>query len=248
MSPLPPGLPPEPPWAVGWPGPGSSCSCWNFPSVGFGSCTEKQGGGGWAGQAAAPHRAENESRRASSSSGSAPFLFSVLQLRFQPWPCTGPPGPAGLGQPTRRDTRGQGHPPAGTSPPGMGRHWDRDTTGMGTPPGAPGREPGGCCLPGWWGARAALQDPRGLGGSPLGAAALGLSEGPVPMPQAGLAPRGAPHRLGGCSLPGKAAVPPEPGGCGVTLYGVFLHLMATLVPDGERPHTGSSQALPLAAL
>lgn len=133
MSPLPPGLPPKPPWAVGWPGPGSSCSCWNFPSVGFGSCTEKQGGGGWAGQAAAPRRAENESRRASSSSGSAPFLFSVLQLRFQPWPCTGPPGPAGLGQPTRRDTRGQGHPPAGTSPPGMGHHRDRDTTGTGTP-------------------------------------------------------------------------------------------------------------------
>lgn len=31
-------------------------------------------------------------------------------------------------------------------------------------------------------------------------------------------------------------------------YGMFLHPMAALVPDGERPHTGTSQALPPAAL
>lgn len=191
MSPLPPGLPPEPPWAVGWPGPGSSCSCWNFPSVGFGSCTEKQGGGGWAGQAAAPHRAENESRRASSSCGSAPFLFSVLQLRFQPWPCTGPPGPAGLGQPTRRDTRGQGHPPAGTSPPGMGHHWDRDTTGTGTAPGQGhhwyGDTSWGTGTGAWGllparlvGSEGSSVGPQGIWGVPLGGCSPGAVRGPRP--------------------------------------------------------------------
>lgn len=158
------------------------------------------------------------------------FLF--CSSGFSPGPAQGPRGLLGwdnppAGTPVGRGTHPQGHhrrewDTTGTgTPPGQGQHRDRDTTGMGTPPGAPGREPGGCCLPGWWGARAALQDPRGLGGSPLGAAALGLSEGPVPMPQAGLAPRGAPHRLGGCSLPGKAAVLPEPGGCGVTFMGCF---------------------------
>lgn len=191
----------SPPGLWGGRAPGLSCSCWNFPSLGFGSCTEKRGDGSWAGPG---RRHPGVQKMKASERAEAPGLplscFLFCSSGFSPGPAQGsqgllgwdthPQGHPWTGAPTRRDITAGNATSTGT-PLVQGHRQYRDTTGTGAPPvwghlrGHRDGSLGAAACPAGGEGGQLCGTPRDWG-VPLWGAALGLAGGPIPVLQAGL--------------------------------------------------------------